>query len=69
MVGNRGGGEPPETTGAFRLAKPGRIVGFDINTAHFTGNYPPGASIDGSSSEGVPSDDDWQELLEPVPDR
>ena len=50
----------------IRLAKPGRIVGFDINTAHFTGNYPPGASIDGSSSEDVPSDDDWQELLEPV---
>ena len=44
----------------IRLAKPGRIVGFDINTAHFTGNYPPGASIDCSSSEGVPSDDDRQ---------
>lgn len=50
----------------IRLAKPGRIIGFDINTAHFTGNYPPGASIDGSSSLGRPSESDWHVLLPPV---
>ena len=50
----------------IRLAKPGNIIGFDINTAHFTGNFPPGASIDGSSSEGAPSEGDWEQLLAPV---
>jgi allantoicase len=29
-----------------RLGKPGRISAFDIDTRHFTGNYPPAASID-----------------------
>lgn len=49
-----------------KLAKPGYIVGFDIDTTHFTGNYPPGASIEGSPSTEFPSDDSWQELLAPV---
>jgi len=42
-----------------QLAVPGIIAGFDINTAHFTGNYPPGASIQGASSIDRPTDDDW----------
>ena len=46
-----------------QLAVPGIIAGFDINTAHFTGNYPPGASIQGASSIDRPTDDDWVELL------
>src|SRR5210317_139991 len=49
-----------------QLAVPGIIAGFDINTAHFTGNYPPGASIQGASSIDRPTDDDWVELLDEV---
>ncbi len=29
-----------------RLARPGRIFGVDIDTCHFTGNYPPAASLE-----------------------
>jgi len=29
-----------------RLARPGRIHGLDLDTSHFTGNYPPAASIE-----------------------
>lgn len=50
----------------IELAVPGMIQGFDINTAHFTGNYPPGASIEGSSSRTQPSDADWIPLLDEV---
>lgn len=47
----------------IELAVPGTILGFDINTAHFTGNYPPGASIEGSSSRDKPTEDQWITLL------
>ena len=48
-----------------RLGIPGLIHGVDINTAYFTGNYPPFASIDACvSDEEVPGDDvHWEELL------
>lgn len=29
-----------------RLARPGTLAGLDIDTSHFTGNFPPGASVD-----------------------
>jgi allantoicase len=29
-----------------RLARPGTIAGLDLDTSHFTGNFPPGASVD-----------------------
>ena len=32
-----------------RLGRPGTIVGLDIDTSHFTGNYPPAASLDASA--------------------
>ena len=35
-----------------RLAKPGVIHGIEIDTTHFTGNYPPAASIDVCNHEG-----------------
>lgn len=31
-----------------RLARPGVVVGVDFDTSHFTGNYPPSASLEGS---------------------
>lgn len=54
----------------IRLAVRGKIHGFDINTAHFTGNYPPEAKIEACNSETDPVDGDdtvWEEILSPVP--
>src|ERR1043165_5689347 len=48
----RVGGEPrrrpPEGYDSCvgRLALRGSIAGFDIDTSHFTGNYPPAASVE-----------------------
>jgi allantoicase len=40
-----------------KLGSPGIIHGFDIDTSHFTGNYPPAASIDVCySSEEIPAE-------------
>jgi allantoicase len=49
----------------LRLGIPGIVHGVDIDTSFFTGNYPPGASIDACVSEAIIPDDDadWQELL------
>ncbi len=47
-----------------RLGIPGLIRGFDIDTRHFTGNYPPAASIDVCvSDDEVPDESAWQELV------
>jgi allantoicase len=49
-----------------KLAMPGRIFGFDVDTSYFTGNYPPHCSIEaafieeGSSLETVA----WTEILD-----
>jgi len=40
-----------------RLGVPGLVAGFEIDTRHFTGNYPPGAEIEVCrSDEAVPGD-------------
>src|SRR3954469_2663632 len=51
-----------------RLGAPGIVAGVVVDTAHFTGNYPPHASLDGAAVEGHPTVDaltkaDWQPLL------
>lgn len=52
------------------LAKPGIIHGIEIDTTHFTGNYPPAASIEACHSEAdIPLEDDgknnkWVEIIE-----
>lgn len=33
----------------IKLAAPGRILGFDVDTAHFTGNYAPACMIEAAS--------------------
>ena len=39
-------------------ACPGIVAGFEIDTSHFTGNYPPGAEVEiCMSPETVPGDD------------
>src|SRR6476661_3374072 len=51
-----------------RLGAPGIVAGVVVDTAYFTGNYPPRASLDAAAVEGHPSVDelskaDWQPLL------
>lgn len=47
-----------------RLGLPGVIQGIDIDTSHFTGNYPPAASIDACRVEGEPVPaTEWNEIV------
>jgi allantoicase len=47
-----------------QLGVPGIVHGLDIDTSHFTGNYPPHASVEASASDSkIPSDGEWRELL------
>jgi allantoicase len=51
-----------------KLGAKGRIHGFDIDTSHFTGNYPPAASIDACQSDSDPTSKTWwTEILSPSP--
>ena len=51
-----------------RLAAPGVIRGFDIDTSHFTGNFPPAASIEACNVKGDPGDGTaWTEILPLTP--
>ncbi len=50
-----------------QLGLAGRIKGVDIDTTHFTGNYPPSASLDGCNSSGDPDDKtSWVTLIPSV---
>jgi allantoicase len=47
-----------------KLGLPGEIKGIDIDTTHFTGNYPPAASLEACYSNKAPDDSsDWQTLI------
>jgi len=47
-----------------RLGLAGEIKGIDIDTTHFTGNYPPAASLEACFSTGVADENsDWQTLI------
>ena len=54
-----------------KLGIPGVVRGFDIDTSHFTGNFPPHASVDACvSQEENPGDEaTWQKLLQKVDTR
>ena len=47
--------EPGDDHVIVRLGTPGVIHGIDVDTAFFTGNYPPYASVDGLSADGYPT--------------
>ena len=52
-----------------RLGTPGVIRAVVVDTAHFTGNYPPEISVEAASVEGYPSVDellaaDWRPIVE-----
>ncbi|MFZ6691393.1 allantoicase [Undibacterium sp. SXout20W] len=51
-----------------KLARAGVLKGIDIDTSHFTGNYPPAASLEGAFvSAGEPDADTvWHEVLPSV---
>ena len=51
-----------------KLARRGTIEGVDIDTSHFTGNYPPAASIEACTTQGdVPPDNmQWHTLVAPT---
>ncbi|MDP5238311.1 allantoicase [Uliginosibacterium sp. 31-16] len=52
-----------------KLARAGQIYGVEIDTRHFTGNYPPGASLEACCSEAdIPgADSEWAPLLPAMP--
>jgi allantoicase len=49
----------------IRLARPGVVHGVDLDTSHFTGNFPPAASIDACSVDGdtPPDDAAWRTIV------
>ncbi len=48
-----------------KLGLPGEIKGIDIDTSHFTGNYPPAASLEACYSDGDPgADATWVTLID-----
>lgn len=50
-----------------RLALPGILYGVNIDTSHFTGNYPPAASIDACFVDGEPNATTvWTEVVSSV---
>jgi allantoicase len=56
----------------IRLGMPGVIKGVVVDTAFFTGNYPPFASVEGCGVEGYPSPEelveaDWVTVLPKSP--
>ncbi|MGB5561029.1 MAG: allantoicase [Sedimenticolaceae bacterium] len=52
----------------IRLGYPGTLAGIDIDTSHFTGNYPPAASIEACYCPNGDPDDStiWVSLLHSV---
>ena len=52
----------------IRLGVPGVVSGVDVDTSHFTGNYPPAATLEGVLSDGVPGPDAlWRPLVPVTP--
>ncbi len=42
-----------------KLGVPGLVAGFEIDTRHFTGNYPPGAEVEVCRSQAENPEDGW----------
>lgn len=59
---------PGHDYAVVRLAAPGVIRGFDVDTSYFTGNYPPAARIEACAVSGDPGDGTaWTEILPMTP--
>ena len=66
--------EPGFDWAIVRLGAAGVVRGVVVDTAHFTGNYPPEVSVEGCSVEGYPAPDeleraDWTPLVPRSPVR
>ncbi|XVU23365.1 allantoicase [Actinoplanes sp. CA-054009] len=64
--------QPGSDVAIVRLGAPGVIRGVDVDTAFFTGNFPPYASIDGVAAGGYPAPSelvaaDWIPLVAKSP--
>ncbi|MGC5020772.1 allantoicase [Micromonospora sp. DT47] len=64
--------EPGHDWAVVRLGAAGVVHGIVVDTAYFTGNYPPYASVEGCHLEGYPSPAelaraDWSTLLPRAP--
>ncbi len=65
-------GEPGDDAAIVRLGVPGVIRGLVVDTAWFTGNYPPAVSVSALEVAGYPraeeiaERDDWVDLIEHV---
>ncbi|TKC90990.1 allantoicase [Trinickia terrae] len=48
-----------------KLARPGTVYGVDLDTSHFTGNFPPAASIDAchADTETPPDNAQWRTIV------
>jgi allantoicase len=55
--------EPGHDFTVIRLGVPGIIHGFDVDTSHFTGNYPPEVSLEGCVSDAEVPEEGWVELV------
>ena len=59
---------PGHDHAVVKLAVAGVIRGFDVDTSHFTGNYPPAARIEACRVTGDPDDATaWTEILPMTP--
>jgi len=47
----------------IRLGVPGIVHGFNVDTSHFTGNYPPQVSVEGCVSDDDVPEEGWEEIL------
>ncbi|MDV7143710.1 allantoicase [Tropicimonas sp. TH_r6] len=56
----RGGGHDHAV---IKLAAPGRILGFDVDTRHFTGNNAPACRIEAAHTDTVTDETSWAEIL------
>lgn len=58
---------PGHDRAILRLGVPGVISRIDIDTSHFTGNYPPAASLEGCiCPDEIPGEDQWRPLVPTV---
>ena len=59
---------PGHDHAVIALATPGRIRGFDVDTAHFTGNFPTACAIEACHApEGPDARTSWTAVLGPSP--
>ena len=59
--------DPGHDNCIVRLGAKGTIQGIDVDTSHFTGNFPPAASLEACLSETMPADDaTWREIVPSV---